>query len=77
MINKLSTIAYCKVDAVFNNIKQSVLKFKKDEQGAVAIEYVIIAAIMAGVVYAVFNTGLHDALDDAMGKITAVINKIS
>ncbi|QNK69444.1 Flp family type IVb pilin [Variovorax sp. PAMC26660] len=53
----------------------SITRFLRDEEGATAIEYGIIAGLMATILVAVFGTGASDGLGlilkgifDAIGK---------
>ena len=50
----------------------ALVKFLKDEDGVVAIEYVIIAAALVGVLAAMFN-GMGDTLTE---KLTNLISEI-
>ncbi|GGX90573.1 Flp family type IVb pilin [Massilia dura] len=51
--------------------------FARDEEGVTAIEYGLVAAVIAGVVVAAFKTlgaGLNSAFTAIAGKITTVLN---
>jgi pilus assembly protein Flp/PilA len=51
----------------------AIVKFMKDEDGVVAIEYVIIAAALVGVLAAVFS-GMGTTLTT---KLQAIVNSIT
>lgn len=53
-----------------------IVKFMKDEDGVVAIEYVIIAAALVGVLAAVF-TGMGSTLTTKLGTIVDSIGASS
>jgi pilus assembly protein Flp/PilA len=57
-------------------MKSLLTRFIKNESGATAIEYGLIAAGLAVVVIVIFgeNGTVRTALDAAFGKITAAIN---
>ena len=55
---------------------QSVKQFINDEEGAGAVEYALIIAIVAAIIAGALNTSLGDALTAAFGKVTAAINKV-
>jgi pilus assembly protein Flp/PilA len=54
-------------------MKKFVSRFAKDESGATAIEYGLIAALMAVILIAAFAT-LGPALQNAFGGISAVLD---
>jgi pilus assembly protein Flp/PilA len=57
-------------------MKSLVTRFIKDESGATAIEYGLIAAGLAVVVIAIFGSGgtVQTALTNAFGKVTTAVN---
>lgn len=57
-------------------MKSAIINFLRDEEGATAIEYGIIAGMMAVVLTAVFTpTGsLGSALTNVFGRITGALN---
>lgn len=55
------------------SILQTVRRFNRDDEGAVAIEYALVAAGMAAVVYAVFvanNNSFMTLLNTLVANIT-------
>lgn len=55
------------------SILQTVRRFNRDDEGAVAIEYALVAAGMAAVVYAVFvanNNSIMTLLNTLVANIT-------
>jgi Flp pilus assembly pilin Flp len=54
---------------------------RKDQDGVVSFEYVIVAACIVGAVLIAFGTGsggnIATALEGAINKITAAVNTIS
>lgn len=63
------------------SIVQSVQKFIRDEEGAVAIEYALVAAGIAGIVAVFFSTdsqnGFRALLTSLYSKISTAANKTS
>jgi len=58
-----------------NTMKNAIIKFIRDEKGATAIEYGVIAGLMAVVLVAIFGpTGtLHGALVATFTKIASIL----
>ncbi|SEO61173.1 pilus assembly protein Flp/PilA [Duganella sp. CF517] len=56
-----------------NSLIAAAKAFASDEEGITAIEYGLIAAVMAAAVAVVFGT-LADALEGGFGKIALLIN---
>jgi pilus assembly protein Flp/PilA len=58
-------------------MKTSVMRFLRDEEGATAIEYGIIAGLMAVVLVAAFssNSGIGKALSDTFSYIESQLPK--
>lgn len=56
-------------------MKSAIIKFLRDEEGATAIEYGIIAGMMAVALVAIFgaNGGLRVALDGVFGRIATAL----
>jgi len=57
----------------------SITRFLRDEEGATAIEYGIIAGLMAVVLVAAFSTtgGLGDELKKLFGKIATKLSSVT
>ncbi|MNT69383.1 Flp/Fap pilin component [compost metagenome] len=57
----------------------SITRFLRDEEGATAIEYGIIAGLMAVVLVAAFSTtgGLGDELKTLFGKIATKLKSVT
>ena len=60
------------VDLMEANMKSAILKFWRDEEGATAIEYGLIAALIA-VVAMVGMSAVGDGLDGIFDRIAAII----
>lgn len=58
-------------------MKNAIIKFIRDEKGATAIEYGIIAGLMAVVLVAIFGSGgtLHNALTGVFGRIATALGQ--
>jgi pilus assembly protein Flp/PilA len=52
----------------------AIRKFLKDEDGITAIEYGILAAIVAAAIVAVFNTGVTALFNAIFVKLEAAVN---
>lgn len=54
----------------------AITRFIRDEEGATAIEYGIIAGLMAVILVAIFGTNgsLATAITDAFGRITSALS---
>jgi pilus assembly protein Flp/PilA len=54
----------------------AIARFIRDEEGATAIEYGIIAGLMAVILVAIFGTNgsLATAITDAFGRITSALS---
>ncbi len=62
------------IDLVRGSTRRT-LKGPGSQLGVTAIEYVMIAAIVAVIIIAVFGTGLGDALGDAFETISDLIGQ--
>ena len=57
-------------------MKNSISKIKKflaDEQGAEAVEWIMVAAVLAAIITAVFWSTLQDAMKVGIAKISAAM----
>ena len=59
------------------NIYNKLLAFLVDEEGAETVEWVMIAAVLATVIIAAFNTSLKGSVTGAMTAITGDITTIT
>lgn len=56
------------------NLINKIKAFFADEQGAETVEWVMIAAVLAGIIIAAFYTTLGDAVRATIGRIVASLN---
>jgi pilus assembly protein Flp/PilA len=57
---------------MLNSIKTAFVNFISDEEGASAIEYALIAAMVA-IALISFVTPINDAINDIFGRITTAL----
>ena len=59
-------------------MKNSISKIKKfltDEQGAEAVEWIMVAAVLAAIIAVVFWSTLQTAMNSGIGQISALMTK--
>ncbi|MFA7495766.1 MAG: Flp family type IVb pilin [Acidithiobacillus sp.] len=57
------------------NMKNAVMRFVRDEEGAGVIEYSLIAGIMAAIIITALYGGVGGAITKVFGKITTDLGK--
>ncbi|WP_215843733.1 Flp family type IVb pilin [Acidithiobacillus montserratensis] len=57
-------------------IKNAVVRFVRDEEGAGVIEYSLIAGIMAAIIIAALYNGVGTAISNVFTQITTDLNTI-
>ncbi|WP_414040062.1 Flp family type IVb pilin [Acidithiobacillus sp. M4-SHS-6] len=58
-------------------IKNAVVRFVRDEEGAGVIEYSLIAGIMAAIIIAALYTGVGGAIKTVFAKIEGELTKVA
>ncbi len=59
-----------------NNIANNIKVFLADEQGAETVEWVMIAAILAAIITAVFWVNLQAALNAGIARISGLLTAV-
>jgi Flp pilus assembly pilin Flp len=57
----------------FNSIRSRAAAFLRDETGLAAVEYAVMAVVLVGVIVAVVQGPLNDALEGAFQAVTDAI----
>lgn len=57
------------------NSMRKLKKFLADEQGAEAVEWIMVAAVLAAIIAVVFWTTLQTAMNTGIGKISDLMTK--
>jgi pilus assembly protein Flp/PilA len=52
-----------------------IVKFLREEDGVTALEYGILAAVVAGLLITVFHDGLSNVFDTIMTALTTAVGK--
>lgn len=62
---------------MFNILRKAIRSFKKDQSGVTAIEYGLIAIIMAAFIIFAFYKNIVPAMEGKMAGLTNTINAVS
>ncbi len=57
------------------NSMRKLKKFLADEQGAEAVEWIMVAAVLAAIIAVVFWSTLQTAMNSGIGQISALMTK--
>ncbi len=61
---------------MFNILRKAIRSFKKDQSGVTAIEYGLIAIIMAAFIIFAFYKNIVPAMEGKMSQLTNTINNV-
>lgn len=68
-------LEYITGESIMENMKNAVMRFVRDEEGAGVIEYSLIAGIMAAIIITALHKGVGTAITNVFAKITLDLGK--